>query len=106
MEEKKESMSEDMKRLIEQNIKLTKEILKLSKKNNKMLNWQRAWGIFKLLLIVIPIILGVIYLPPLFDKVIDFYQDLLGWTDNAKSITPKNINLDSFTPDILKKIQK
>ncbi len=105
-EEKKDTIHEDMKKLIEQNIELSKKILKLSKRNNKMLNWQKLWGFLKVVLIFIPIILGFIYLPPLFEGMLEFYRDLLGLSENVKNLDSSFIDFEKLTPEFIKNFKK
>ena len=76
---KKDTTHEDVKKLIEQNISLTKKVLKLSERNHTILKWQYFFGFLKIILIVIPIALGLIYLPPFMEKIFSVYQDFLGF---------------------------
>jgi len=63
---------------LEKNIKLTEEIYGMTKKIKNYINFQKIMSIVYILLIVVPIILGIIYLPPLLSGVFSQYQDLLG----------------------------
>jgi hypothetical protein len=90
-DETKEEKDTDLKALLQKSLELNEEILKLTKKNNRILKWQHFFGILKLILILIPLILGIIYLPPFLEKIISSYQEVLGFTDSANSL-----NLDSF----------
>jgi len=105
-EEKKEVIHDDIKKLLEQNIKLTEKVLKLSKKNHGILKWQYFFGFLKLVLIVVPLVLGIIYLPPFLDKIINSYQDFLGLNEKIESINPANIDLNKITPEFLKNLKK
>lgn len=40
--------------------------------------WQRIMFVVKLLLIAVPLILGILYLPPLIEQVVNPYRQLLG----------------------------
>ena len=79
-EEKKESMTapegESLTTLLQKNLERSDEILKLSKEIKVFIRWQQAWGLIRLLIIVVPIILGFIYLPPLIREAMDSYQSL------------------------------
>lgn len=63
---------------MEQNLELTKEIYSMTKKMKGYLAWQRLVSLFYLFIIIAPIILGIIYLPPLLGGIFDQYKDLLG----------------------------
>ncbi len=105
-ENKKDSTNEDIKKLLEQNIALSKKVLKLSKKNYSILKWQYFFGFLKMLLIVIPLVLGLIYLPPFLDKIVESYHGFLGLNEKVESINPSNINLEKITPEFLKDLKK
>ena len=105
-EKQKDSTHEDMKKLIEQNIELTKKILKLSKKNHGILRWQHFFGFLRILLIIIPIVLGLIYLPPFLETIVESYQSFLGLNETIEYIKPSNIDLDKITPDFIKDMAK
>lgn len=69
---------ESLKELLEKNIKLTEEVREMTIHIKKFIYWQRIFGFLKLFIILIPIILSIIYLPPLLDGLIEQYQSILG----------------------------
>jgi len=69
---------DDIKKLVEKNIQLSEEILELSKKTKRYIFFQQIYGTIKFLIIVVPIILGIIYLPPLLQDAFSQYTNLLG----------------------------
>jgi len=71
-------MEEEIKNLLKENLKLNQEIHKMVKGIKSFLFWQRIWGVIKILIIIVPIIVGIIYLPPLLKQVMGQYQSLLG----------------------------
>jgi len=90
----------DIKELMEENLRLTKEIYAMSKYMKRFVIWNQIFGVIKILLIAIPLILGIMYLPPLLNQVMSQYQDLLGMTQKAENSqdvlsVPGNI-LDNF----------
>lgn len=64
-DELKTEDNHELKELLRENLELTKEIRSMVNHINRYVAWQRIFGILKVLIILIPIILGVIYLPPL-----------------------------------------
>lgn len=69
---------ENLRSLVERSIKLSEEVYEQNKKINKRLR-NIVWGSYlRLALIIIPIIVGIIYLPPFFSQIFGQYQDLLG----------------------------
>lgn len=65
-------------KLIQENIKLTNELKVEIKKIKRWIALSRLLTVVKILIIVIPIVLAVIYLPPFlkpyFEKIQSFYQ--------------------------------
>src|SRR6056297_3382977 len=77
-------MSEEIKKLVKKNLELNQEIYEMLKSVKRYVLIQQIFSVLKILIIVIPIILGIIYLPPLFEKYIpqinktvEQYQSLL-----------------------------
>jgi len=71
-------MDEEIKKLLEQNLKLTEEIYTMTRKIKGYLAFQRLVSLFYIFIIIAPIILGIIYLPPLLGGLFDQYKDILG----------------------------
>lgn len=80
-----------VKKLLEQNLGLTKEIYAMTKKIKSYLAWQRLVGLVYLFLIIAPIILGAIFLPPLLKPMIDQYKDLLGVQPGVGSLNVNSV---------------
>ena len=101
-------MDEEIKKILQQNLELTKEIYRMTKKIKNYITWQKIVSIIYLLLIVVPIVLSFIFLPPLLKGVFDQYKDLLGsGTSESGSIqdaikgSAGNINLNNIDPSQL-----
>lgn len=67
------SESEDLKTLLEKNLAVSQEILELSRYVKTYVRWQKIIGWVKVFLIVIPIVWGLLYLPPLFKDLLAAY---------------------------------
>lgn len=76
--EKTEEQSTDLKSLIEKNIKWTQVVYEQNKKIKRRLNLMVWGGAVKWLIILAPVILGIIFLPPLFKQYWSQYGSLLG----------------------------
>ncbi len=70
-------MDEQVKKILEENLKLTKEIYKMTKSIKSFVLWQRIFGALKILIIVTPIILGIIFIPRLIENVKNNPEGLL-----------------------------
>lgn len=96
----------ELRDLLEENLKYTKEIWKISKKTKRYLIWVQVMDWIKIGLIVIPIILGIIYLPTWIEKMqsgineiinpgglnpgsLDQLKDLNGLMDLLKGVDTK-----------------
>jgi len=67
--------SEDITTLLKANLEMTKDIRAMVKHINNYVAWQRMFAWLKVLLILVPLIIGVMYLPPLLQN---YYQQLSG----------------------------
>lgn len=82
----KELNNEDLRQLLETNIALSQDILKTAVYIKKYIIWQKVLFFLKLIIILVPIILAVIYLPPFFQK---NYQSFLEALEALKIIQTK-----------------
>ncbi len=69
-------LQKDLKKLLQDNLKISKELYIMTKKIKRWIVWQRAFGVIKILIILIPIILGIIYLPPLLKDYVKPIQEM------------------------------
>jgi hypothetical protein len=78
--------------MMAENLRLTEDIHRMTKTVKNYVVFQRILSFIYLLLIVVPLILSIIYLPPLLNNVIGQYQDLLGGDQAANNIkNPQNM---------------
>lgn len=73
-----EVSSRDLKELLEKNLALTEEIHEMTLKIKRYITFQKILSFVYFLLIVVPLVLSVIYLPPLLKGVFSQYGELLG----------------------------
>ena len=66
--------NDSLKALLEENLAMTKEVRAMVRHINVYVAWQRIFGWLKLFLILIPVIIGIIYLPPI---ITDAYQSFM-----------------------------
>src|SRR6056297_1896739 len=100
-------MSEEIKKLVKKNLELNQEIYEMLKSVKRYVLIQQIFSVLKILIIVIPIILGIIYLPPLFEQ----YQSLLnlGGGDSLDVSGEKEISseqLKDLSPGQVEKIKQ
>ncbi len=61
--------------LLRENIALNKKIYASCQKSEKFIFFIKAFGIIKFILIVIPIVIGILYLIPLLSGFFDMYKE-------------------------------
>jgi len=75
-----------LKELVEKNIKWSQVIYEQNKKIKSRLTWMVVGSYLRLAIIIIPIILALIYLPPLLKGVFSQYSSLLGGLGGAPQV--------------------
>ncbi len=98
-------MDEEIKKLVEKNLEVSEEILKIAKYVKSHIFWTRVYGTIKFLLIVVPLILGIIYLPPLLKDIFGQYQSVLTGAPLGSGQSADEL-LKKLPPDIRKLIDE
>lgn len=71
-------MDEDLRRILAEQAAAIAEIRENSRLTYKYIRRQRLWGWIKLIIIIIiPLIASIIYLPPLLKDLFDWYKSIL-----------------------------
>ncbi|MBI5254726.1 hypothetical protein HY932_03045 [Candidatus Falkowbacteria bacterium] len=70
--------NEQLKNLMKQNLELLHDLEVDVRKIKNYLFWQRVGTVIKVLLILIPIALAIIYLPPIIKNALGQYYGLIG----------------------------
>ena len=65
-----------LKKLLEENLVLSRAIYDSSKKTEKYIHFVKILNIIKFILIFLPIVLGILYLIPFLGQFIGMYKDL------------------------------
>ncbi|MDD4611140.1 MAG: hypothetical protein PHU73_04295 [Patescibacteria group bacterium] len=99
-------MEEDIRKLLEKNYALSKETYRMVKNIRSYTRWQRFWGWVKFIIIVLPIILAIVYLPAILKDLTQKYQELLRG-GNASAIQniingENGIDTKNLSPEIQK----
>lgn len=79
-------MEDDIKKLLEENRKLSKEINQSVLYIRKYIVFSKIFSIVKILIIVIPLVLSFIYLPSVINNAVEKYGDVLDKFDIRKII--------------------
>jgi len=70
-------LQQELQRLLQDNLKISQELYEMTKKIKQWVAWQKVWGVVKILIIIVPLVLGIIYLPSLLEQAFQPYQELL-----------------------------
>ena len=71
------------------------KIYESTEKTRKYLLWARVLSFLKLIIIVVPIVLAIIYLPAYINKIAEPYRELLQTTQSGQD-SLKNLNLQEL----------
>jgi hypothetical protein len=77
----------ELRDLMEQNLQLSRELQDGIRYIKRYVVMSQVLGFLKLLLIVVPLILGIIYLPSLLSDMAKQYQDALGGASTLQQPT-------------------
>lgn len=94
-------MDEDLKKLLEENLRLSQENHQMLKSIKRHFIWQKIIGLFYFVIIVGPIIWSIIYLPAIIKPYISQYQELLGGA-SLSNIDTSNIKI---SPELINQIK-
>ena len=72
-EDAQDQSANSLQGLLIKNLQVSEEILDLSKYIKRYIRWQKAFAWIKLLLIVIPIVWGLLYLPAILEESLSSY---------------------------------
>lgn len=62
--------------LLRHNLEVSQEILKKTDIIKNYVKWQKVWSTVRLLLILVPLLIGFLYLPPLIKTYFDQFSSL------------------------------
>lgn len=69
--------AEDIKKLLEENLELSRKTHRIVKKINSHIVLEQVLNVIKILVIIVPIILGIIYLPTLLKPYLEQYKQIM-----------------------------
>lgn len=72
------NVGKKLEALLAENLELNKQILKSVNSTQRYIKFARIISVFKILLILVPLVLALIYVPPFLQKVLGAYNELLG----------------------------
>ncbi len=97
----KESNEEKIIRLLEENLKVSKNILMLSRKTRHWILIQKIKGWFYALLIIVPILFAIFYLPPYLRN---FFTEIRSDVNEIIGINQEKIQVE-LSPEQLQELK-
>ncbi len=102
---------DEIRDLIRKNYELTEEIYKMTKKIKGYITFQKFMAFIYILIIVVPIVLSIIYLPPLLKGVMGQYGELLGGSSSSSiqdllKAGSGQLDINKLSPDLQKLLNK
>jgi len=67
-----------IKSMMKRNLEYSRRAIEVAEKNKRYILWIKIINLIKLFVILIPIILALIYLPPVVKEFVNKYKDLFG----------------------------
>jgi hypothetical protein len=98
-QEKNVEKEKDIAELMEENLELNRQMYKMVRSVKNYIWAQRIFFVLKVLIILIPLILGAVYLPPLVKNWTQKYGDILQF-DLEKYKTQKNVDIQQLEKTI------
>lgn len=88
----KEATPEALRDLLEKNLKWSQIIYEQNRRINRKMFWYAFAGWLRLLVIVVPLVLAVVFLPPFIRQAWEQYQGLIGQVSSAPGdISPSSL---------------
>lgn len=80
-------MEPEDKRLLEKTLEVSEENNRLLKEVEKGIRWNRVFSIVRIVIILLPFVLGFLYLLPFIQKLNDFYSVFGSGTETSETST-------------------
>ena len=91
-----ESSAPSAEEMLQKNLELTQEIFEMTKKIKRHITFQKIFSLIYFLIIIVPIILSIIYLPPLLKNAFGPYMELLDTDKGDVKLDIGNVNMDEL----------
>jgi hypothetical protein len=80
-----EEQHQELVSLLRENLRLSKRIQATVEKTERHIFWMKVMNVVKVVLIAIPIVLALIYLPPAIQRLTGTYQEVFETFDRLKT---------------------
>lgn len=106
-----ESRMHLLEKRLEEQMKILNKVVFRMEEMHRYIIMRRIWGFLKFVLFIGPLILAIMYLPPLLNNALAPYKELLGYgtieENTSKKIQSSNVDLNKMdVGDILKLLKE
>ncbi|MEX0919479.1 MAG: hypothetical protein WDZ64_01870 [Parcubacteria group bacterium] len=70
-------MNPEERQILERSLRLSEENNKILRKMQRAIRWGVVWGFIKAAIIIVPLIIGFIYLQPFFGTISETYNQIM-----------------------------
>jgi len=100
------SDSKGLKDLLEKQSKKLEELEEKIDRINRYVTWQHVLGFLKMALFVVPIVLGIMYLPSILSDVVGQYKELLEFGAKTGTVPASMVEVGNTSSELLNRILK
>ena len=83
-------MDDEIKQLLLQNLKRTQAVEETVKKIKRYIVWQQIFNVVKVVVIVVPLVIGILYAVPLFKQAFSAYQGVISSVNSIQGKSGSN----------------
>lgn len=94
---------EEVKKLLRQNLEYSKEMHEMLTKVRRYIIFQQVFNVIKIVIILVPVILAIIYALPFFREALGTYNEVLGAVNSLQEYSGGN---GGVSGDLLQKLLK
>jgi len=80
-------MTPEERELLNRSLVLAEENNKILLRLQRNIKWQTVWGVFKVLVVVVPLVFGYLFLEPYLDPLLNNYKNMQGLLDTSKAFS-------------------
>lgn len=95
-------MNPEEKELLRRTLAVSEENQKVLRKLERHIRWQSYWGFAKILIIVVPLIIGYLFLQPYLGSMFNTYSEVQGLINNPEDTRSQSKSNSSFGPESLR----
>ncbi len=97
--------SQNKNNVLAESLKLNQESYKMLKDIKRYIFWKKIWTGVKILIVLVPVLLGIFYLPPIIKHWVDKYHYLFSLS-NFNSCQISDSNIENLNKEDIREIKR